>query len=90
MAFSRGCDGGFDWHVKFRAPVRAGDSLQIQATVLNKRSSNKPGRGLATVRWELTNQHAEVVLEVETVILLATRPGGRPRRWGSTVDREHG
>ena len=66
--------GGFDWQVKFPAPVRAGDALRYRLTVLNKRSSSKPGRGVAKIKSELTNQRGEVVLEVEAAILLATRP----------------
>jgi len=67
--------GGFDWRVKFPAPVRAGDALRYRLTVLSKKSSSKPGRGVATIRSRLTNQRGEVVLEVEAVILMATRPG---------------
>lgn len=66
--------GGFDWLVKFPAPVRAGDALRYRLTVLSKRSSSNPGRGVAKVKSELTNQRGEVVLEVEAAILLATRP----------------
>jgi acyl dehydratase len=61
--------------VKFPAPVRAGDALRYRLTVLSKKSSSKPGRGVATIRSQLTNQRGEVVLEVEAVILMATRPG---------------
>lgn len=66
--------GGFDWHVKFPTPVRAGDKLQYRLTVVSKKLSSKPGRGVATVISQLTNQRGELALEVEAVILLATRP----------------
>lgn len=66
--------GSFDWHLKFPSPVRVGDTLQCRLTVLGKKPWIKPGRGVATIRTRLTNQRREVVLEVEAVILLATRP----------------
>ena len=69
--------GGFDWQVKFPAPVRAGDALRYRLTVLSKKSSSKAGRGVATIKSQLTNQRDEVVLEVDAAILLATRPTGR-------------
>jgi acyl dehydratase len=68
--------GGFDWHVKFPAPVRAGDTLRYRLTVLGKKPSSKPGRGVVTARSQLTNQRGEVVLEIEAVFLVATRPRG--------------
>jgi acyl dehydratase len=66
--------GGFDWHGRFPAPVKAGDTLRYRLTVLSKKSSSKPGRGVATVRSQLTNQRGDVVLEVDAAVLLATRP----------------
>lgn len=66
--------GGLDWQVKFPAAVKAGDTLRYRLTVLSKRASSKPGRGVAKVKSELTNQRGEVVLEVNAAILLATHP----------------
>jgi acyl dehydratase len=68
--------GGFDWHVKFPTPGKAGDVLRYRSTVLSKRPSSKPGRGVVKAQTTLTNQRGEVVLEVEAALLLATRPEG--------------
>jgi acyl dehydratase len=66
--------GGFDWTVKFRMPVKAGDVLRNRTTVFDKRLSSKPGRGLAKFRHELVNEANESVFVLEAVAMLATRP----------------
>ena len=38
--------GGFDWHLKFLEPVPSGDRLHERITILEKRLSSKPGRGI--------------------------------------------
>ncbi len=38
--------GGFEWHVRFHLPVRPGDRLRIKITILSKKPSSKPGRGV--------------------------------------------
>lgn len=70
--------GGFDWKIKFLAPVRAGDTLQARLTIKEKRPSSKPGRGVVQSYHELLNQQSNVVFTVATVVLLATRPN-RPQ-----------
>jgi acyl dehydratase len=66
--------GGFDWHVKFLEPVRAGDRLHERITILEKRSSSKPGRGIVKQFIEVINDRERVVLSIESTALLATRP----------------
>src|SRR5712671_2126420 len=65
--------GGFDWHVKFLEPVRSGDRLHERITILEKRLSNKPGRGIVKHFIELINDRKRVVLSIESTALLATR-----------------
>ena len=65
---------GFDWHVEFRQPVRAGDHLRFRTTVLRKRPSRKPDRGIVVSLGELINQDGESVLAIEAAYLVATRP----------------
>ncbi len=65
--------GGFDWHVKFLEPVRSGDLLHERITILEKRLSSKPGRGLVKDLIELINDKKRVVLSIESTFLLATR-----------------
>ena len=66
--------GGFDWHVKFLEPVRSGDRLHERITILEKRSSSKPGRGIVKQFVEVINDRKRVVLSIESTALLATRP----------------
>ena len=66
--------GGFDWHVQFPLPVRPGDRLRIKVTILSKRPSSKPGRGVVTLKMEGLNQNDQVVSIVENTVLLATQP----------------
>ena len=68
--------GGFDWKLKFRAPVRAADTLRAKVTVKDKRLWIKPGQGAVTLFSEFLNQRSEVVFTVEVMILLATRAEG--------------
>lgn len=49
--------------IRFRKPVRPGDTLRFRSTVLEQRPSRtQPKRGTVTFRWELLNQNDEVVL----------------------------
>jgi len=68
--------GGFDWKLKFHAPVRPADTLRAKVTVKGKRLSSKPGRGVVTLLHEVLNQRGEAVCTVEVVALLATREKG--------------
>ena len=78
--------GGLDWKLKFRAPVRAADTLRARVTVKDKRPWIKPDRGAVTLFNEILNQRSEVVCTVEVVALLATRAEGDAA--GSLVIRE--
>jgi len=65
--------GGFDWHVKFAEPVRSGDRLHERITILEKRLSSKPGRGIVKVLIEVINDRKSMVLSIECIMLMATR-----------------
>ena len=67
--------GGFEWHVRFHSPVRPGDRLRIRITILSKRTSSKPQRGVVTLKVEMINQNDQVVIALEKcTVLMATRP----------------
>jgi acyl dehydratase len=66
--------GGFDWHLKFVEPVRVGDRLHERITVVEKRPSSKPGRGIVKNRIELLNDRDRVVLSIDSTTMMATRP----------------
>jgi acyl dehydratase len=66
--------GGFDWHVKFLEPVRSGDRLHERITILEKRLSSKPGRGIVKHLIEVINDRERVVLSIESTTMMATTP----------------
>ena len=66
--------GGFDWHVRFPKPAHGDDRLRLRETLLEKRLSAKGGRGIAKYMLEILNQNDEIVLSVESTVLIATRP----------------
>ncbi|MGI4815202.1 MAG: MaoC family dehydratase [Janthinobacterium lividum] len=56
---------GLDY-VKWPKPVRPGDALTWRATVLDvRRGNSKPDLGILRWRWELLNQSADVVLDLQ-------------------------
>jgi acyl dehydratase len=58
---SPGLDG-----VRWLAPVRAGDTLNVRyQTTQVKASSSKPDRGVVWSKWVAINQHGETVCTVE-------------------------
>ena len=69
---SPGLDG-----VRWLAPVRAGDTLNVHyQTVKVKASSSKPDRGVVWSKWVAINQHGETVCTVEGMGMFGRRPGG--------------
>jgi acyl dehydratase len=64
---------GYD-EVRFHAPVRAGDTLQLRQEWLDKRvSDSKPDRGVARSRLSLVNQHGVEVMSHIDAILVRSR-----------------
>lgn len=60
-----------DW--RFVAPVRFGDTIRMQSTVLETRRSNKPDRGVVRIGQDVTNQRGETVQKGVFVSLMKTR-----------------
>ena len=72
---SPGLDG-----VRWLAPVRAGDTLNVRyRTVQVKASASKPDRGVVWSKWVALNQHGETVCTVEGMGMFGRRPGGEAR-----------
>jgi len=64
---------GFD-EVRWLKPVRAGDTLRVEAEVVELRPSrSKPDRGILRVAYTYFNQRDETVLTVLAMHLLARR-----------------
>lgn len=55
-------------YIKWPHPVRPGDSLRLQADVLEARTSSR-GLGVLRWRWQLFNQHGTQVLDLEATSL---------------------
>ena len=69
---SPGLDG-----VRWLAPVRAGDTLNVRyRTVQVKASASKPDRGVVWSKWVAINQHGATVCTVEGMGMFGRRPGG--------------
>jgi acyl dehydratase len=66
--------GGLNWELKFAAPVRAGDRLRSCITIKSKRLSSKPGRGVLNKVSEFFNQDGTLVLSINVVSFVATKP----------------
>lgn len=66
--------GGYGGSIRFQQPVKADDRLRLRLTVQDKRSGNKPDRGLATIRHEIFNQGDAVVYVCDALVALARRP----------------
>jgi acyl dehydratase len=61
-------------YVRWKKPVRPGDTLAGRATITTKRKSkSRPDLGFANCRGELENQKGEIVLELENVGMFRLR-----------------
>lgn len=67
------CGIGID-HLRWTAPVYAGDTLQSQLTIIAKKPSASGDSGTITCLYETQNQHHEKVLSFEGLVLVACRP----------------
>jgi acyl dehydratase len=67
---SPGLDG-----IRWLAPVRAGDTLNVRyQTTQVKASNSKPDRGVVWSKWVAINQHGETVCTVEGMGMFARKP----------------
>ncbi|QCP48799.1 MaoC family dehydratase [Trinickia violacea] len=64
--------------IRWIKPVRAGDTILMKNTVLDKRvSESRPDRGIVSIQWEGINQKGETVITVRSKVMFGLRnPGG--------------
>ena len=62
---------------RFKAPVRAGDTLATEWTVREKLDKPKHRGGIVVMSGVCANQHGDTVLEADGKILVASRPAPR-------------
>lgn len=61
--------------LRWKQPVRAGDTLSVHTTVLDRRASkSRPEMGFVKNRFEVFNQHGEVVMEMISHGMFGRRP----------------
>jgi acyl dehydratase len=56
--------------LRFRAPVRIGDTLHAEVTVLSKKLSRDPGRGVLELKIAVINQRQELAMEYQVAVLM--------------------
>jgi acyl dehydratase len=56
--------------LRFIKPVFIGDTIKVSVTIKNKTDHKKPGFGLVTELVEATNQHQEMVMVCEHILLV--------------------
>lgn len=64
-----------NWNWNFRKPIFAGDRIQAQVTVVAKRRTKRPDRGILTLSFALRNQHGDIVQEGTNLIMVRTKTG---------------
>jgi acyl dehydratase len=61
-------------NVRWPRPTMPGDKLHIVVTILDKRpSKSRPDKGIIKYKVETFNQHDELVMEMETAVLVPRR-----------------
>ncbi len=59
------------WRIS--APVKHGDTIHVEQTVVRKKLTSKPGRGIIVFKREIKNQHGTVVQEMEATLMYRCR-----------------
>jgi len=67
-AFSKGYD-----RLRFVKPVFIGNTIHSEVTILNKEEGKKPGYGTVTEHVEVLNEHGEVVLACDHLLVVKLR-----------------
>ena len=60
--------------LKFKAPVKIGDTIRLRAKVVDKKDLDKPDRGQITLDRTILNQRDEVVQQGQTDLVVQKRP----------------
>jgi acyl dehydratase len=60
--------------VRFKNPLRAGDTIEVELEIIDKRETKNPERGIVIHRETCLNQRGEVILEQEVTHLMMRKP----------------
>jgi acyl dehydratase len=63
---------------RFKAPVRPGDTIATEWSVIEKLDKPRHKGGICVLRCAATNQRGEVVVEADGKILISARPASHP------------
>lgn len=63
---------GYD-RLRFTRPVHIGDTIKVTVTIKAKNEHKKPGYGLVTETVEAYNQHQELVMVCEHILMVEKR-----------------
>ena len=74
MYFARTAVAYLEHNCRFKAPVRPGDTLATEWTVVEKRDKPKHRGGIVVLSCESKNQKGELAVEADGKILIASRP----------------
>jgi 3-hydroxybutyryl-CoA dehydratase len=74
MYFSRTALAYLEHHCRFKAPVRAGDTISTEWTVTEKLDKPKHLGGICVLQGVARNQKGEVAVEAEGKILVGSKP----------------
>jgi acyl dehydratase len=61
-------------HMTWPAPVFCNDTITVTMTVISKKETSKPDRGVVVFKHTVRKQTGEVVLEMDKVRLMRRRP----------------
>jgi 3-hydroxybutyryl-CoA dehydratase len=59
-----------NWRWSFTGPILVGDRIAARITVLSKRPTKNPARGIVTLGFELVNQKGEVLQKGENDLMV--------------------
>jgi acyl dehydratase len=72
-----GGDAAVAWlgveRMRMLAPVRIGDTIDVEVTVKERRTTRDPRKGVQTWTYRVRNQHDEAVLEFDYVLMMHMR-----------------
>ncbi len=74
--FERSVVASLGWDkVRFHAPLEPGDLVHLELTLVEKRLSSRPGRGVAVERGALVRADGTAITSGDHTVILLTRTG---------------
>ena len=61
-------------NMRIPLPVRIGDTIHVDAEVVEARETKNPGRGVVKFKFDVKNQNNETVMNLDWVLMMRRRP----------------